>query len=169
MKIADFALENRTTVFVLMFIIAIAGAFCYMTLPREAAPDIQVPYVAVVSHYEGVGPADMETLVTMKIEQELSGLKDVKEIRSSSVEGNSSITIEFEPDVDIDDAMQKVREKVDRAKPELPPDMEDDPIIQEFNFSDLPILLVNINGGDDQIRLKEIADELEDRIEALPG
>jgi CzcA family heavy metal efflux pump len=169
MIITDFALNNRTSVLVLTVIIIVAGAVSYVVLPREAAPDIQIPYVWVTSSYEGVSPSDMETLVTLKIEKELKSLKDVKEIRSSSIEGSSFITIEFEPGVDIDDAMQKVREKVDRAKPELPQDMEDDPFITEINFSEMPILLININGGDDQVRLKFIADELEDAIEAIPG
>lgn len=169
MKLCDFALKNRTTVFVLMFIILVAGTAAYIMLPREAAPDIQIPYVGVTAFYEGVAPSDMETLVTLKLEKELKALKDVKEMRSTTVEGFSQIMIEFEPEVDIDDALQKVREKVDLAQPELPPDMEDEPTITEFNFSEMPIIYVNINGADDQVRLKYIADELEDRLEAIPG
>ena len=169
MGITDFALRNRTSVFVMMVIVAVLGTYCYVVLPRESAPDIEIPYVGVTTTYEGVAPSDMETLVTMKIEKELKALKNVKEMRSSSVEGTSSITIEFDPEVDIDDALQKVRDKVDIAKSELPADLEDDPVITEFSFADMPILLVNLSGGDDPVRLKAIADALEDRIEALPG
>lgn len=169
MIITDLALNNRTSVFVFMVIVFIMGAVAYKMLPRESAPDIQIPYVGVMSNYEGVSPEDMEKLVTLKIENELKSLKDVKEIRSSTIEGSSSIMIEFEPNIDIDDAMQKVREKVDRAKPELPVDMEDEPVIVEFNFSEMPILFVNINGGDDETRLKALADDLEEAIETIPG
>lgn len=169
MKLSDFALKNRTAVFVFMFVIAIVGVYSYVTLPREAAPDIPVPFINISTSYEGVAPSDIETLITMKIEKELKALKDVKEIRSQSIEGSSNITVEFEPDVDIDIALQKVRDKVDIAKPDLPADLEDDPVISEFNFSEWPILYVNINGGDDPAQLKYIADRLEDEIEAIPG
>ncbi|MFP4379177.1 MAG: efflux RND transporter permease subunit [Candidatus Sumerlaeia bacterium] len=169
MKITDFALENRTSIFVMMLIIAIMGVFSYMTLPRESAPDIAISYVWVNSYYEGVSPSDMETLVTLKIEKELKSVKDVKEIQSSSIESFSTIMVEFNPNVDINDAMQRVREKVDRAKPELPADMEDEPTVTEINFSELPIILVNIVGDKNQIRMKEIADRLEEKIEGISG
>ncbi|MBN1867848.1 efflux RND transporter permease subunit [Candidatus Sumerlaeota bacterium] len=169
MKISDFALENRTSVFVFMFVIAVVGVYCYVVLPREAAPDIPVPFISITTPYEGVAPSDIETLITMKIEKELKALKSVKEIRSQSIEGLSSITVEFEPDVDIDVALQKVRDKVDIAKPELPADLDDEPAIGEFNFSEWPIIYVNITGGSDQAQLKYIADRIEDEIETIPG
>lgn len=168
MILSDAAVRNRTTVSVLTLLIACFGAYSYVTLPREAAPDIPVPYILVTTTYEGVSPADIESSVTIKIEKELAGVKGVKEISSSSAEGISVITIEFLPNVKVDDAMQYVRDKVDRAKSELPRDAED-PILTEISFADFPILIINISGDASPVRLKAIADNLEDIIEAIPG
>jgi len=166
--LSDAAIRNRTTVGVLSLLIIIGGAYCYLTLPREAAPDIPIPFILVTTSYEGVSPQDIESSITIKIEKELAGLKGVKEITSASQEGLSIITIEFLPDVKVDDAMQYVRDKVDRAKKELPKEAED-PVLTEISFADFPILIVNISGEASPVRLKLIADELEDIIEAIPG
>ena len=93
------------TVFVLMLIILIVGTYSYLTLPREAAPVITIPSIVVSTGYEGVSPADIETLVTRPIEKKLAGLSSVQEMRSVSAEGHSTITIEFSTGVDIDDAL----------------------------------------------------------------
>ena len=168
MKLTEISLQNRTTVFVGMFMLLVVGTFCYTVLPREAVPDIKIPFIVVTTSYEGVAPSDMETLVTMKIEKEVKGIKDVKEIRSTSVEGFSVITVEFQPNVNTDDALQKVRDKVNVAKAEIPEEA-DEPGVTEISFADFPILLVNLSGGDDQVRLRQIADDLQDMIEAIPG
>ena len=143
MKITEIALNNRLSVFVMMFIIIILGYYSYITLPKEAAPDITIPLIVVSVPYFGVSPEDMENLVTRPIEREMKGLSDVKEIRSTSQEGYTTITVEFVAGTDIDAALQKVREKVDLAKPDLPKDAED-PILTEINFSDLPIMIMNV-------------------------
>jgi len=152
----------------MVFIIIVTGSSSYMSLPREASPDITIPVIIVSTPYFGVSPSDMETLVTQPIEQELKNIGDVKEITSSSSEGISSITIEFEPNTDIDSALQKVRDKVDVAKTELPDDAEE-PVIQEINFSDFPVMIVNISGDYGLERLKGIAEDLEDKIEGITG
>ena len=168
MLLTNAAIRNRTTVGVLVLLIVIAGSYSYLTLPRESAPDVPIPIVLVTTAYEGVAPQEIETTVTMKIETELSGLKGLKEIRSSSAEGMSSIVIEFEPDIVIEDALQYVRDRVDLAKPELPSDA-DEPGIREVNISEFPIMLVSISGDISPVRLKVIADLLEDHIEQIPG
>jgi multidrug efflux pump len=166
--LSDTAIRNRTTVGVLIVLIAIFGTYSYVTLPRESFPDVPIPYVLVTTSYEGVSPEDIESSVTIKIEKELAGLKGVKEITSASAEGLSTIVIEFLPDVNIDDAMQYVRDKVDLAKGELPEDAEE-PTLIEINVADFPILLINISGDVSPVRLKVIADDLEDVIESIPG
>ncbi|MBI4832184.1 MAG: efflux RND transporter permease subunit, partial [Candidatus Lindowbacteria bacterium] len=168
MIISDAAIKNRTSVYVLIVMIVLFGLYCYITLPREAAPDIPVPYIFVTTTYTGVSPTDMENTVTIPLEKKLKALRDVEEIESTSAEGISIIEIEFLPDVDIDDALQKVRDKVDQAKPDLPEDA-DDPAITEVSFSDFPIMVLNISGDVGLARLKSIADDLEDMIEAIPG
>ncbi|MBX7258301.1 MAG: efflux RND transporter permease subunit [Candidatus Hydrogenedentes bacterium] len=168
MKLIDLSVNRSTSVYVLVVIIVIFGGFSYAVIPRESNPEIIVPYVVVTTTYEGVSPEDMESLVTVPIERKLTGLSDVKEITSNSVEGASSIVIEFEPDTAIDDALQKVRDKVDLAKPDIPQEA-DDPMINEINLGELPIVLVSLKGNVGLPVLNEVAEDLEDLIEAVPG
>jgi len=168
MIITDFAIKNRTTVAVLGLIILIAGVFSYLTLPREAFPDIPIPHILVNTVYEGVTPADIETSVTMKIEKELNGISGVKQVMSSSAEGLSMIDVEFTPDVPTDVALQRVRDRVDRARGDLPDDVME-PVIKEINLAEFPIMQVSISGDLSPMQLKEIADRMQDEIEMLPG
>jgi multidrug efflux pump len=168
MLLTDVAIKNRTTVAVLGLIIILLGGYSYMTLPREAAPDIPIPYVMVTTTYEGVSPEDMETSVTMKIEKELNGIRGVEEITSSSAEGLSLISVEFTPDVPSEVALQRVRDRVDLAKGELPLDAEE-PVIKEINFAELPIMLISLSGDISPVQLKEAADDVQDALEAVPG
>ena len=169
MRITNVAIGHRSTIFVLMLMFIVVGVYSYITLPRESAPDITIPYVLVNTTYEGVAPTDIETLITLPIERKLKGLKDVEEIRSVSAEGSSMITIEFTPKVDINNALQWVRDKVDQAKGDLPDDLENDPSILEINLSEFPILMLAVAGEVEESVLKRVAEELEDRIEAIPG
>ncbi|MEW5767965.1 MAG: efflux RND transporter permease subunit [bacterium] len=168
MIITNTAIKHRVTVYASMVIILIIGIYFYLTLPREAAPDITIPFIIVSTDYEGVAPSDIETLISIPIEKKLTGLADVEEIRSISAEGHSTITIEFAPSVDIDDALRKVKDKVEAAEGDLPAGA-DDPSVMEINFSEFPIMLVNISGERHLMELKAIAEELEDHIEAIRG
>jgi multidrug efflux pump len=166
--LSDVAIRNRTTVGVLIVLILVFGTYSYITLPRESSPDVPIPYILVTTTYEGVSPEDIESSVTIKIEKELAGLKGVKEITSASAEGASTIVIEFLPDVEIDNAMQYVRDKVELARDELPEDAEE-PVLTEINVADFPIMMINISGDISPVRLKMIADDLEEVIESIPG
>ena len=163
------ALKRQVTVLALLVIIVIAGVYCYATLPRESFPDITIPYVFVTTTYEGVAPEDMEQLITIPIERKLKGIDNVEEIRSTSAEGLSTVAIKFLPKVDLDDAVQKVRDKVDQAKNDLPADLPDDPTIEEVNFSDMPVIRVVLSGPFSLRRLQNLAEDLQDRIESITG
>ena len=168
MLITDLAIRNRTTVAVLGLIIILMGGYSYLSLPREAFPDIPIPHILVSTIYEGVSPEDIETSITMKIEKELNGIRGVKEIRSSSAEGLSMIDVEFTPDVPTEIALQRVRDRVDIAEAELPLDAEE-PLIKEINLAELPIIFISISGDVSPVQLKEIADTLQDTLETVPG
>jgi CzcA family heavy metal efflux pump len=169
MIVNEGALARQPLVLVTLVLIVVAGLYSYVNLPREAAPDIQIPYIFVTTTYEGVAPEDMEKLVTIPLERKLKGLEGVEELTSQSDDGISTIAIKFLPSVDIDDALQKTRDKVDQALGDLPSDLEDDPVITEMNFSDMPIIQVVLSGPFSLKRLKVFAEELEDRFEAIPG
>ncbi len=168
MKIWNLAVDNRVAVYIIVLIIVIFGFQSYMGMPREAAPDITIPFIIVSVPYPGVSPTDMEGLITQPLEKEFKTLKDVKEITSSSKEGLATITIEFETGVDIDEALRRVRDKVNTTRPNLPDDIME-PIISEINFSEFPILFINIGGNVGLPRLKEIAKDLQDDIEGVQG
>ena len=168
MKLTNISIDNRTSIFILVVIIVLMGLSAYITMPRESAPDISIPFVIVTTTYIGVSPEDIETLVTQKLEKEINAIGEVKEITSSSYEGFSLIRVEFESGYDIDEAIQKVRDKVNKAEPDLPPDV-DKPEITEINFSEFPILTVNIAGPYSLLKLKEVAEDLQDEIEKVEG
>jgi multidrug efflux pump len=168
MLLSNAAIKNRTTVMVLMCLIAMAGVYCYASLPREAEPDIKIPNIMITTAYRGVSPADVETSVTMKIEEQLTGLNGVKEIRSSSAEGLSIIIVEFLPEIDEKAAKRDVKDKVDLARKELPTNNLDfdDPVITEINMAEFPIMMINVSGDLSPVRIKKIVERLEDKIEA---
>lgn len=165
--LSSVSINNRISVLVLITLITVMGIVSYVTIPKESFPSITIPNIFVVTVYPGVSPEDMESLVTRKLEDELSAITEVKEMTSTSSEGYSSVNLEFDTDVDIEDALQKVREKVDLAKPELPEDAEE-PSVMEINLSEFPIMNINLSGDYDEVILKEIAEDLQDKIEAIP-
>lgn len=164
----SFAVEHKTSMLVMLAIIAILGVFSYQTTPKESFPELAIPIIAVNTMYPGVAPADVESQVTRVLEDELSTIAEIDELASTSVEGYSSITVTFSTSVNLEEALQKVREKVDLAKVELPQDAEE-PSIMEFNFSEVPIMQVNLAGEYGLVRLKELGEELQDRLEQVPS
>ncbi len=168
MSLTGLAVRKSRAVMVLGVFIVVAGGVSYVTLPREAAPDVKIPYMIVTTVYPGVAPEDIEGLVTRRIEQELKSLKDVKEITSSSAESVSSIAIEFEPEVDLDYALQRVKDKIDAARPDLPAEVEE-PVVTEIDFENMPILNVILTADYDLVRLKPVADAFADEFETIAG
>ncbi len=166
--LTSFAIDHFTSVVVLTGIIIILGIISYVTLPKEATPEIVIPNIFVSTTYQGVAPKDIETLVTRPLEEELNTISDVEEITSISAEGYSQINVEFVAGMDMNEALQKVRERVDVAKVELP-DAADDPRIIEINIAEFPIMQVNIAGEYGLVRLREVAEDLQDQLEQIPA
>ncbi|MCK5348799.1 MAG: efflux RND transporter permease subunit, partial [Desulfobacula sp.] len=166
MIISNTAIKNRISVLVLALIILGLGIYSYKALPRESSPDITVPYVFVQTEYRGVSASDIESGITIKIEKKLKGLDKVKNISSVSSQGLSQINIEFLSSTDIDEVLNKVKDKVDEAKNDLPSDLENDPSVFEVNISEMPIVIYSLAGTCGPRRLKKIADDLKDDIEA---
>jgi CzcA family heavy metal efflux pump len=169
MKITSGAIRKYPMVFAFMVIIVIVGLRSYLALPRESSPDVQIPFVMVMTPYAGASPEDVENLVTRKLERELKGLSDLKEMTSTSVEGASNIFLEFDTSVEMSDALQKVRDRVDLAKPELPEDPREDLLIMELSSSDWPIVQINLAADYDPALLKEVGEDLQEAIEKVPG
>jgi multidrug efflux pump len=168
MKIWNLAVDNKVVVYILMVMIVIFGWVSYNRLPREATPEVLIPWIIVATPYVGVSPVDIEGLISQPLERALKGLKDVKQITSVSKEGLSTIRVEFNTGIDIDEALRRVRDKVNSTRTQLPADILD-PVISEINISEFPILFVNIGGDVGLARLKKIAEDLQDKVEGIPG
>ena len=168
MNPSHIAIRNPASVFILIVMIVTLGVVSYRNLPREAAPDIQIPLLIVTLPFPGASPEDVESLVTRKVEIALQNVDNLKEIKSTSAEGAVTITLEFALGFDVDDARVKVREKLDGIRPELPADVED-PIINEINTSERPMIIINLAGEVGLMALKDVAEDLKDGLEAIPG
>ncbi|MCC5941187.1 MAG: efflux RND transporter permease subunit, partial [Balneolaceae bacterium] len=168
MKLTEITLKNRTAVIVLTAILVIAGAYSYSTIPKESNPAIEIPIFIVNTIYPGISPSDMESLITQPIERELQGINGVKDIRSTTTESFSSVIVEFDLDVPINEASQRVRERVDLARTDLPPDAEE-PFIIEIDLDDFPIMTINLSADYPLSRLTEVAERMEDAIEGISG
>src|SRR5512137_127608 len=115
-----FALKNPMSVIVLAVILFIAGLWSFTGMRREAFPEIKIPYIFVTTVYPGANPVEIENLITQKIEDKLEGVDGVKQMTSSSNESYSNIFLEFDPSIEIEDALRRVKDKVDQAKGDLP-------------------------------------------------
>ena len=166
MRITNTAIKYRTAIAVLTLILAIGGLVSYLTVPKESQPSIEFPQIVVTSIYPGASPSDVESTVTQVIEQEVSSINGIDEMRSTSSEGVSTLIVEFTPDVETDKAYQEVNRAVDRAQPDLP-DAVEDPLIDEINTDDFPIMTVNLAADYSLSRLKEVAEDLQDDVEGI--
>lgn len=166
--LSSFSINNKTSVYVLLFIITIMGFMAYNSMPRESFPEIVQPTIYIGVPYPGNSPVDMENLVVRPIEKELKTLKKVKKFKSTSIQDYATIVVEFNSDVDPKDALQEVKDKVDKAKSDLPQDLPTEPNIFEMDFSEFPIMNVNLSGNFTYDEFKQHADFLQDELEKIP-
>jgi multidrug efflux pump len=168
-KPTSWSINNKTSIYLLIIFVSAMGIFQFVTLPKEQFPDIVIPTIYIQTIYVGNSPKDIENLVTRPIEKQIKGITGVKinKLNSTSVQDYSAITVEFNTDVKIDVAVQKVKDAVDKAKKDLPTDLTQEPNVQEVSLSEIPIMFVNLSGDYDMTHLKEYADNLQDRLEDL--
>lgn len=166
-KPSSWAINNRTSIYVLTIIITLIGLVTYNNLPKESFPEIVLPKIFVSTIYPGTSPANMENLVTKPIEKQMKSIAGVKKITSNSYQDYSNVIVEFSTDVNIAIAKQKVKDGVDKAKSDLPADLPHEPNVIDINLSELPILFINLSGDFDLNKLKKYADHLKDRIESM--
>jgi len=166
--LSSLAINNKTSVLILTFIIIIMGFYSYVKIPKESFPEVVIPYVYVGTPYPGNSPVDIENLITRPIEKELKSISGIKNIKSTSVQDYSTIVVEFNPDQDITKALQDVKDAVDHAKSNLPTDLDNDPSVMDIDLTERPIMYINISGNYSNNELKTYAEYLEDEIEKLP-
>ncbi len=165
--ISSGAVNNRTSVLILTFIIVVLGVTSYISMPKENFPEVVIPTIYVGTPYPGNSPVDIENLITRPIEKEVKGVTGVDQINSTSIQDFSTVIVEFNPDVDISKALQDVKDAVDQAQSELPTDLDQDPNVFEVNLQDLPFMFINISGEYSIDELKNYAEYLQDEIESM--
>lgn len=162
------SVNNRKTVFLIAALIFIAGLSAYISMPKESFPELVIPEIYVGTPYPGGSPEFIEDKITAPFEKEFNSIKDVKEITSTSIYGYSSIKIEFNFNVSIEEGRRKVQDAIAdaRAKPEFP-SLDFEPTIREVDFSEMPVMNINLSGNYTTDDLKKYGEVLEDQIEAL--
>ena len=169
-KISSWAISNKATVAVITFIVVLGGYLSYTGMPRENFPEIIVPQIYVATPYPGNSATDVEKLITKRLEKEINAITGIDKITSTSIQGYSSIKVEFNFDISPSEALIKVKDRVDiaMADKDFPKDLPSEPSVTEVNFSEqMPIMNINLSGDFSMDQLKEYAEYLEDKIEEL--
>ena len=166
-KASSWAIDNKTTVYILTIIITLAGIFSYNSMPKEQFPEVVFPQILVTTVRPGTSPTDMENTVTKPIEKRMKSIAGVKKVTSNSKQNFSMVTVEFNTDVQIPIAKQKVKDEVDKAQNDLPNDLPNAPSVMDIDISQMPIMNVNLSGDYPLDKLKRYADDLKDKIEGL--
>jgi multidrug efflux pump subunit AcrB len=164
----NFFVTNFRVVVLLILLLSAWGLYSYQQLPLESNPEVKIPVAMVATPYPGASPADVEELVTKKIETKIASLKGVKEISSTSANSLSSISVEFEAGEDLENSIRNLKDKVAETESELPDEAEK-PVVREISLDDQPILTLAITGPYDGLTLREYADIIQDELEKIPG
>jgi len=169
MDLIDLAMRRSRTVILSLLVVLVGGVVAYLTIPKEAEPDIEIPVIYVRVELEGISPEDSERLLVRPIEQELRSIEGVKEMTANAYEGGANVQLEFDAGIDTRQALQDVREKVDLAKAKLPSESED-PTVHEVKMARFdPMLVLNLAGNVPERTLINIAKGLKEKFEALSG
>ncbi|MEO6136828.1 MAG: efflux RND transporter permease subunit [Ginsengibacter sp.] len=168
-KPTSWSIKNRTSIYLMILFVSAIGVFQFVTLPKEQFPDIVIPTIFVQTINVGNSPKDIENLITQPIEKQIKGITGAKvnKVTSSSLQDFSAITVEFGTNVQVEVALQKVKDAVDKARKDLPTELTQEPNVQEISFSEFPIMFVNLSGDYDMMRLKGFADDVQDKLEEL--
>ncbi len=169
MQIIEAAMSRSRTVVLALVVVLIAGLYAYLTIPKEAEPNIEIPNIYVSIRYEGISPEDAVRLLVRPVEQELRSIEGIKEMTSTAYEGGANVLVEFDAGIDTNEALQDVREKVDKAKAEIPSEA-DEPTVTEVTMSRSdPMLVLNLAGNVSERTLTTIARDLKEKLEGLSG
>ncbi|ALW84253.1 copper transporter [Hymenobacter sedentarius] len=164
----SWSINNKTSIYIITVLLCISGIFAYVRLGKEKFPDIVIPRIIVATIYPGTSPTDIENLVTRQLEKEIKSVNGVKKINSTSNQDYCVVDVEFNSGVDVQYAKQLIKDAVDKASNELPNDLPSPPSVNEVNFSEFPIMNINLAGNLPLNQLKKYADDFQDKIEALP-
>lgn len=162
-----FLAKNHFTI-LLAIVLVFAGFFAVGAIPKESSPEIQIPVGVVTTVLPGASAEDIENLITNKVEDRVLGIEGVSKVTSTSGDGVSSVTVEFNANADIDKSIQLLKDEVDTVRPELPEEAND-PVVADVNFADQPILIISIAGDLAPAELTALGETVADEIERVRG
>ena len=165
--LTSLAIDNATSVFLVSFMILLFGLQSYQKMPKQQYPDASMPTIFVNTPYFGNSAEEIENLISRPIEKELEGVEGLKSVNSTSIQDFSVIVAEFDASLEMSEVLRKTKDAVDKAKSELPTDLKKDPEILEINFSEIPIVTVNVSGDYSPDELRAYAEQLENKIELI--
>ena len=160
------SLDKKRAVLVTLAFLFIGGFAAWQEIPKESNPDISIPIIYVSMTLEGISPEDAERLLIRPMEEQLATIEGVKEMRATGYQGGGNVILEFNAGFDSDQAVDDVRNAVDKAKPDLPEDVKE-PVVSEVNFSLFPVVVVTLSGNVPERTLVRIAKDLQDKIEDI--
>lgn len=162
-----FLAKNHFTI-LLAIVLVFAGLFAIGAIPKESSPEVQIPVGVITTVLPGASAEDIESLITNKVEDRVLGIEGVSKVTSTSGDGVSSVTVEFNANADIDKSIQLLKDEVDTVRPELPEEAND-PIVTDVNFADQPILIISIAGDLAPAELTALGETVADEIERVRG
>ena len=163
--ISNWSVKNSKTVFLIIAILFLGGIISYQSMPKENFPELEIPEIYIGIAKPGSSPAYMSDKIAEAIEKEITSIKKVDEINATSQHGYTTIRVKFDFDIDVNDALSKVKDAVDQARSESDfPELPVEPNIFEVNPSDFPIMNINLSGKGPKV-LKEIGDDLKNSVE----
>jgi len=166
-SLTSLAVDNATSIFILTVMILFFGYSSYRNMPKEQYPEANIPVVFISTPYFGNSAADIENLITRPIEKELVSLKGIKDVKSNSMQDFSVVVCEFNSDQQAEECVRRVKDALDKAKKELPTDLDQDPQAEEINFAEFPVMTVNISGDFEMDVLRNYAESVQDELESL--
>ena len=164
----SFFIKNiRVVILIILFLFSF-GIYAFLSLPRESAPEVQIPIAIISTSYPGASPLDVEELVSKKIENAVSDIENINTIESSSSNSLSVVTVEFIAGADLDDSLRSLRDEVNSVGSQLPSEASD-PLVSEISFDDLPILTISLTGPYSLFELRNMGDNLAEEMEKISG
>lgn len=163
-----FFIKNFRVVILIILLISGWGIFSYVRLPRESTPEVKIPIAVISVFYAGASPADVEELVTKKIETDIAGIPGIDKITSNSSNSFSSVAVQFKADQNVDDSVRRLRDKLSEIRRDIAADA-DDPQLTEISFDDSPIITFSLTGPYDSFAMRGYAEDIQDELEKISG
>src|SRR5580692_6728365 len=167
-RIVEWAVRNTRLVIAMIAVVIIAGVIAFISIPKEADPDIPIPVIAVTVTYAGISPEDSERLLVKPLETNLRSIEGLKDITARAYQGAAVIILEFDVNFNKQKALEDVRAQVDSTRALLPQEA-DPPTVQEFNTSLFPVITVALSGDVPERTLLKLARDLRDEIKTIPS